>query len=114
MKFTEDSYSRIEGERVVGYAIDFMKIHKGGDGDLGIVVRRGDGKVEDADWLAWLGFFQRQGLRRQLALLRSRAKEGYVVPCHSPAQFEAWAERHVPEREFKPDEKRSRRQREAA
>jgi hypothetical protein len=53
------------------------------DGTVGFCVKPGM-----PEWDAWRGYFEDNGLRRQLSVMRSRGPNGYMVPCANPRTFD--------------------------
>lgn len=89
---TEDEYARIDGGRVEGHAIFFMKSRKpNADGTLGFIVT-----PELPEWRQWERYFSDNRMHRNLSMMRSRGPAGYMVPHASPQVFDpAWRPRHV-------------------
>lgn len=81
---TEDEYSRVENGQLAGEALLFMRSRpKNPDGTMGFIIRWGM-----PEWSAWEWYFKANGMRRQLAFMRSRHEAGYMVPCANPAVFD--------------------------
>jgi hypothetical protein len=87
---TEDEFSRIENGAIAGEAILFMRSQpKNPDGTIGFIAKvdQSDAAATEAFW-RWWSYFRSNGMARQLAVLESRAENGYMVPHADPRVFD--------------------------
>lgn len=81
---TEDEYSRIENGQLAGEAILFMRSRpRNADGTIGFTVM-----PDTPEWTAWQAYFRANNMNRQRNFMRSRGKQGYMVPCRNPSEFD--------------------------
>lgn len=77
-----DEYSRIENGKVVGAAIDFMRMQpKNADGTMGY-----EPKQRSPEWQAWHDYFEANGMKGKAHLMR--VLQTYRVPCADPRDFD--------------------------
>jgi hypothetical protein len=80
----EATYARIEGNKVVGEAILYMRSRPPNpDGTIGFMVR-----PEMREWQAWEAYFETNGMHRRLSLMRQQGKSGFMVPAQVPTMFD--------------------------